>query len=270
MAKSYTTVLSIAGSDSIGGAGIQADIKTCTAYDVYAMTAITAVTAQNTYKVAGIQEMTPQFVRLQLETIFADVTPDTIKIGMLPDAEVALEVANFLTKKAADIPIVIDPVMVATAGDSLTKMGVAEVIISRLAPIATLITPNLPEAAVLALKTAIPDFSSLSAEDLAMNLSQRLGCNVLLKGGHAEECTQLEDILMMSDDVAYTFTHDRTDTVNTHGTGCSLSSAIACGLAKGLSLPEACGHAIDWLQHAIASGAEYEFGRGHGPVYFNA
>lgn len=269
MAECYTTVLSIAGSDSIGGAGIQADIKTCSAHGVYAMTAITAVTAQNTYKVAAIEELSPEFVRQQLETIFADVRPDAIKIGMLPDVEVAHEVALFLKKNATDIPIVVDPVMVATAGDALAKMGVADVIINEFVPIAALLTPNLPEAAVIALKTGLTDFEDLSAEDLAFNLQERLGCNILLKGGHSEDNDgELEDILMMTDDVCYSFTHEKIDTLNTHGTGCSLSSAIACGLAKGLSLPDACEQAIDWLQNAIAAGAVYEFGRGHGPVNF--
>lgn len=272
MAKRYTTVLSIAGSDSIGGAGIQADIKTCSAFDVYAMTAITAVTAQNTYKVADIHPVPSAFVREQLKSIFTDVVPDAIKIGMLPDAETAHEVARFLKVHAKDIPVVVDPVMVATAGDALAKTGVADIIINELVPISTLLTPNIPEAKVLIQKTGLTDIEDLSHEDLALNLQECLGCNVLLKGGHCIDNAdgELEDILMSNDDMTDSFIHEKIDTTNTHGTGCSLSSAIACGLAKGLTLTDACQHAIYWLQDAITAGADYEFGHGHGPVCFNA
>lgn len=266
MAKRYSTVLSIAGSDSIGGAGIQADIKTCSALGVYAMTALTALTAQNTFDVSSILPTSPDFILAQLQTILADVTPDAIKIGMLPDTDSALTVAEFLKTHASDIPIVLDPVMVATAGASLAKDGVADVIISHLAPLATLITPNIPEARFFADCLAIPFSQDYSVEGLASDIAVRLNSNLLLKGGHLEDSNLLTDILASPNGSIHRFSHPKIDTPNTHGTGCSLSSAIACGLAKGIPLPEACDTAISWLHQAIFAGAPFHFGHGHGPV----
>lgn len=268
MANHYTTLLSIAGSDSIGGAGIQADIKTCSAFGIYAMTAITAITAQNTFSVAAILPVTPDFVCSQLDAVFSDVKPDVIKIGMLPDGNTAAAIADYLRINARRIPLVVDPVMVATAGSSLATPEVAGVIIAQLAPLATLITPNIPEARVMARLLHIRLTDQSDGEQLASQLSAKLNTAILLKGGHTAtpDSGRLTDILATPDGRSHTFHHSKIISRNTHGTGCSLSSAIACGLAKGHTLPQACALAIEWLHRAITGGADYEFGHGHGPV----
>lgn len=257
----YTTVLSIAGSDSCGGAGIQADIKTCQALGVYAMTAITAVTAQNTCGVQGVEVIPPEMLRKQIEAVVTDIRPDAVKIGMVPTVANADVICECIERY--DLAnVVLDPVMVATSGDRLSGSAVMSKFKRCLNYKAALLTPNLPEAKAL---SGI-DFST--AEDsgvLISRLAKALDCPaVLLKGGHTEGDT-LTDVLFADGKIS-TFTHPRIHTPNTHGTGCSLSSAIAAFLAKGYCVTEACGLAIEWLSRAIEQGSRYAIGSGHGPV----
>lgn len=253
--KHYHTVLSIAGSDSIGGAGIQADIKTCTALGCYAMTAITAVTAQNTLGVLAFEPVSERLMRLQLKAVCSDVRPDAVKIGMVPTPEIANIIADAIEEYRLR-NIVVDPVMVSTSGCGLSSSPAIAALAERVFPHAALITPNLAEGAAL-LGGRAPD---------AKELSRAVGgVAVLLKGGHLEDSDILTDILhFQSRD--YEYSHPRLLTPNTHGTGCTLSSAIACALAQGMPLPQACGLAIQWLHKAIASGAGYAIGHGHGSV----
>lgn len=261
--KTYKTVLSIAGSDSIGEAGIQADIKTCCALGVYAMTAITAVTAQNTCGVACFEAVSPEMLEAQLDAVVSDVGIDAVKIGMIPDAASALVIARFLEKnKIADV--VTDPVMVATSGDSLTGDGVKEILLNRIFPLSRVVTPNIPEAVALSgLDIATADDMVASARVIAKS-----GCGaVLLKGGHSPQAGVVTDILYASEnDSVMTLRHAFVDTPNTHGTGCTLSSAVASFLAHGLSLDRAVARASGWVAEAIARGKDFEFGRGHGPL----
>ncbi len=260
-AMTYPTLLSIAGSDSIGGAGIQADIKAAMACGVYAMTCITAVTAQNTLGVRSIFPVSPAMVASQLDTIAEDVIPGAVKIGMLPDAAVAKVVAAELLSHGLR-NIVCDPVMVATSGDSLSEDSedFLEILPRDIFSSCVLITPNIQEAEKL-LNDKVVDI-----EDSAKMLFDKFGCNVLLKGGHLE-APECKDVL-----VTYygtkCFVHPKIRTVNSHGTGCALSSAIASGLAKGLELEEAVDEGISFICRAIEKGADFKFGRGHGPLNF--
>lgn len=253
--KHYHTVLSIAGSDSIGGAGIQADIKTCTALGCYAMTAITAITAQNTLGVNGFEPVSHEMMRMQLEAVCEDITPDAVKIGMVPTPEIAGIIADAIEKYNLK-NVVVDPVMVSTSGCDLSSSPAVATLAKRVFPLATVITPNLTEAEVLL----------SSAQPSAKALSEAFGgISALLKGGHEDSADEITDTLCMHGQT-YDYRHQRIFTPNTHGTGCTLSSAIACGLAKGLSLPDACGEAITWLHKAIAAGADYMIGHGRGSV----
>lgn len=257
----YTTVLSIAGSDSSGGAGIQADIKTCHALGVYAMTAITAVTAQNTCGVQAVEVIPPEMLKKQIEAVVTDIRPDAVKIGMVPTVESAGVICECIEHYGLT-NVVLDPVMVATSGDRLSGSEVMSEFKRCLNYKAALLTPNLPEAEAL---SGI-DFSvAKNPVELILPLAKALDCSaVLLKGGHTE-CDNLTDVLLADGKIS-TFTHPRIDTPNTHGTGCSLSSAIAAYLAKGFSVTEACGMAIEWLSRAIEQGSHYSIGHGHGPV----
>lgn len=258
--KKYATMLTIAGSDSIGGAGIQADIKTCCAHDVYAMTAITAVTAQNTLGVNSYSAVGPKLLREQLDAVCADVRPDAVKIGMVPDAESAAVIADVIERYEL-ANIVVDPVMVATSGHALSDDSAMGVMCDRVFSHATVLTPNMPEARTLMRGAA----EQLPMAEWASWLADRyLAHAVLLKGGHGEEDT-VEDILW-SEGKQRVFAHQRIHTPNTHGTGCSLSSAIACNLALGKNVTEAVKDAIYWLSRAIEAGADYAIGHGHGPV----
>lgn len=261
--KTYSRVLTIAGSDSGGGAGIQADLKTFSANGCYGMSVITALTAQNTVGVSGIHAVPVEFVRSQMEAVLSDIGTDAVKIGMLFSPELIKAVAGEL-KRFNISNIVLDPVMVATSGDKLLQDEAIEALKEFLVPVADIITPNLPEASVM-LEREIRSMEMLdeAARDLC-----RLGCkNVLIKGGHLEG-RQSDDCLFLGNkDQKVAFPAARITTKNTHGTGCTLSSAIASGLAKGLDIPEAVKAAKEYITGAIAAGAEYVIGKGHGPVH---
>lgn len=260
--KHYPVVLSIAGSDSVGGAGIQADIKTCTALGAYAMTAITAITAQNTQGVRGYSAVTPQLLRDQLDAVLEDVSVDAVKIGMVPDrgcVEVIAQVINDYGLRN----VVLDPVAVATSGDRLSDLEAPRAVAELLFPLADIVTPNIPEA-MLYLDLMEPR----DAAELARGLASRYGMRaVLVKGGHADGATVMRDVLLVRGERdLVSINSERVDTVNTHGTGCSLSSAIAAWLAKGDGLVEAVAKAKKFVTAAIYYGAEYKLGHGHGPI----
>lgn len=251
------TALTIAGSDSSGGAGIQADIKTMTANGVYAMSAITALTAQNTTGVYGILEVTPEFLANQLDCIFTDIRPDAVKTGMVSSSALIEVIAQKLTQYKAE-NLVIDPVMVATSGAKLISDEAIETLKGKLLGLATLITPNIPEAQVLS------GMDIRTAEDMeraAKAIYEAYGCAVLCKGGH-----QLNDAndLLYSKEGARWYHGRRIANPNTHGTGCTLSSAIASNLAKGYSLDEAVERAKAYISGALA--AMLDLGKGSGPM----
>ena len=251
------TALTIAGSDSSGGAGIQADIKTMIANGVYAMSAITALTAQNTTGVTGIMEVTPEFLEEQLDNIFTDIRPDAVKIGMVSSGSLIRAIAGKLTQYQAE-NIVVDPVMVATSGAKLISDEAVQALKEYLLPMAAVLTPNVPEAEVLA---GIPVKSEGDMETAAEIISETYHCAVLLKGGH-----QLNDAndLLFRDGTAKWFRGKRIDNPNTHGTGCTLSSAIASNLAKGFALEESVERAKDYISGAL--GAMLDLGKGSGPM----
>lgn len=262
MKKTYKRVLTIAGSDSGGGAGIQADLKTIAANGCYGMSVITALTAQNTTGVFGIHPVPVAFVRQQLKTVLSDIGSDAIKIGMLFSSELIEMIAAEL-KILATGNIVLDPVMVATSGDKLLKDEAVVSLKNSLIPVANLITPNLPEASVL-LGREITTKKEL--KDAAVELSE-LGCpNVLIKGGHLEEGDCYDLLYMAANREVRTYPVKRIETNNNHGTGCTLSSAIASGLAGGLSIDAAVAAGKDYITGAIQSGSKYTIGSGHGPV----
>jgi hydroxymethylpyrimidine/phosphomethylpyrimidine kinase len=260
--KTYPTVLSIAGSDSIGGAGVQADIKSCCAQGAYAMTVITALTAQNTCGVTCVEPTSTEMLRAQLQAVFTDVLPDAVKIGMVPNGGSLQMIAE--TLRRYQVPaVVVDPVLVSTSGRRLSSEDYPTLLRKQLIPLSTLITPNLPEAAAL---TGVLAHTPTEMSVLAQQMSADYGIAVLLKGGHLSDTEQLTDVLALPDGTLETFSHPYLSTPNTHGTGCSLSSAIAARLAQGDSLTEAVRTAIRWLSGAIAAGAEYQLGKGHGPI----
>lgn len=259
--KKYDTVLTIAGSDPSGGAGIEADIKTISAHGCYASTVITAVVNENTQGVYGIHPIPVDMVVGQIESVLTDIGADAVKIGMLYSAELVSAVASVLRKH--DVKnIVVDPVMVATSGDALMKAGIAEALKSELFPIARIITPNIPEAETLTgLKISNVDEMKDASDVLSVN-----GLSVLLKGGHLD-ADKLVDVLCDAEDEAFLeFPSDKIVTKNTHGTGCTLSSAIASNLAKGKRLLGAVTASKQYIDAAIKAGADYEIGKGHGPV----
>ena len=251
------TALTIAGSDSSGGAGIQADIKTMLANGVYAMSAVTALTAQNTRGVTGIMEVTPEFLGEQLDNIFTDIRPDAVKIGMVSASSLIRVIAGKLKEYQAE-NIVVDPVMVATSGAKLISDEAVLALKEELLPMATVLTPNVPEAEVLA---GMPVKTEADMETAAKWISETYHCGVLLKGGH-----QLNDAndLLYRDGSARWFRGKRIDNPNTHGTGCTLSSAIASNLAKGFSLEESVERAKDYISGAL--GAMLDLGQGSGPM----
>ena len=260
----YRTVLSIAGSDSIGGAGIQADIKTCCSIGVYAMTAITALTSQNTMGVRAVMPTPADVLRSQLDAIFEDVTPDAVKIGMIPNSECAEVIADVLEKFLPE-KIVIDPVMIATSGDSLSSESSIKVLKNRLLPLASIVTPNIPEAEAL---TGLLICQKGDIKEAANHILNEYCCqSVLIKGGHfCPEDTLITDYFLHHESTEVLFNRPRIDTKNTHGTGCSLSSAIASYLAKGHNITNSVKFALQWEFKAIRNGADYIFGHGHGPI----
>lgn len=253
--------LTIAGSDSSGGAGIQADLKTFSAFGVYGASVITALTAQNTRGVSGVHQVPVAFIRAQFEAVMSDLAVTAIKTGMLGDAPTVRTVATCLASRPA-IPVVVDPVMVATSGDVLLDADAITAVRNVLIPRAALITPNLPEAAKLL------DTSVAATEDEIIDQGralQRLGCPaVLIKGGHGTGSDAV-DILVTGDEV-HRFVRPRVATKNSHGTGCTLSAAIAAGLAEGQGLLAAVEAAKEYVWHALVSGAGRDIGYGHGPV----
>ncbi|MBR4151083.1 MAG: bifunctional hydroxymethylpyrimidine kinase/phosphomethylpyrimidine kinase [Firmicutes bacterium] len=254
------TALSIAGSDSCGGAGIQADIKTMTMNGVYAMSAITALTAQNTTGVRGIQDVTPDFLGLQLDAVFEDIFPDAVKIGMVSSSELIEVIAERLRFYGAR-NIVVDPVMIATSGSALIKTDAVETLMRELLPLATVVTPNISEAEVLS-GMKIADAADM--EKAAAAINKAFGCAVLLKGGHS--VNDANDLLY-ADGEAFWFNGKRIDNPNTHGTGCTLSSAIASNLAKGYDLRTSIKRAKDYISGALS--AMLDLGRGSGPMQHN-
>ena len=251
------TALTIAGSDSSGGAGIQADIKTMTANGVYAMSAVTALTAQNTTGVTDILESTPHFLGEQLDAIFTDIFPDAVKIGMVSSADLIVVIAEKLKQYKAK-NIVVDPVMVATSGAKLLRDDAVEALCRELLPLAAVLTPNIPEAEILSGMT-ITDAAGMEAA--AKYISEQYGCAVLCKGGH--KVNDADDLLWRNGCGKW-FHGRRIDNPNTHGTGCTLSSAIASNLAKGYDLDAAVKRAKDYISGALA--AMLDLGRGSGPM----
>ena len=249
--------LTIAGSDSSGGAGIQADIKTMTVNGVYAMSAITAMTAQNTIGVRSILESTPDFLREQIDAVFEDIYPNAVKIGMVASAELIEVIADRLTYYKAE-NIVVDPVMVATSGSELMKSNAVKVLMQRLLPIATLVTPNIPEARVL---SNMEISTRADMEKAAKYIGDSYDCAVLLKGGHS--INDANDLLYSKGRFKW-FCGKRIDNPNTHGTGCTLSSAIASNLAKGYDLETAIQGAKDYVSGALS--AMLDLGKGSGPM----
>jgi hydroxymethylpyrimidine/phosphomethylpyrimidine kinase len=257
----YVRVLTIAGSDSGGGAGIQADLKTFTALGCYGMTAITALTAQNTQGVSGIHAVAPEFLKAQLQSVLDDIGVDAVKIGMLHAPEIVRVVAWAIDHYRLR-QVVLDPVMVATSGDRLIEQATVEVLRQELFPRATLITPNLDEAALL-LGHAIPAAEAL--ESAAQALLDQGAQAVLLKGGHLPG-DWVTDLLLEPGRAPVRLQSARILSRNVHGTGCTLSSAVACYLAQGLPLAEAVGQARAYILEAIRAGASVRTGQGHGPL----
>ena len=261
--KKYCRVLTIAGSDSGGGAGIQADLKTIGANGCYGTSVITALTAQNTVGVSGIHGVPAKFVRRQMEAVLTDIGTDAVKIGMLFSPELIAVVAEQL-KKYAVANIVLDPVMISQSGDKPLQDAVTDALKSQLIPMASLITPNLPAASVLLGR-------EITSMDMVYDAAKELcglGCaNVLIKGGHFGGESS-DDWLYMGgrDEMIFLFAK-RIETHNNHGTGCSLSSAIAAGLARGDSIITAVRNAKQYTTGAIAAGAAYTLGKGHGPIH---
>ncbi len=250
-------ILTIAGSDSSGGAGIQADIKTVTAHGMYAMSAITALTAQNTTGVYGVLDTPPEFVAQQLDCVFSDIVPDAVKIGMVSSSAIIKIIAEKLEEHEAK-NIVVDPVMVSTSGSRLLSEEALDALITQLLPLGTVITPNVPEAEVLC------GFAIQDKEDMlraAASIAGKLGCAVLVKGGHLRG--DAADVLYEKGQ-AFWFQQPRVDNPNTHGTGCTLSSAIACNLAESRTLRESIRRAKAYLTGALKAGLD--LGKGSGPL----
>lgn len=251
------TALTIAGSDSSGGAGIQADIKTMTAHGIYAMSVITALTAQNTLGVSGIETVSPDFVKAQMDAVFNDIYPDAVKIGMLSGTDIIRTVSESLIKYKAK-NVVLDPVMTATSGSVLTKMESVNTMKESLFPLATIITPNIPEAELL---TSMKIDSVDKMIQAGQMLYDKYHVACLIKGGHSEG--DATDILVGNMGIK-TYTEKRIDNDNTHGTGCTLSSAIASNLAMGMNLEDAVSKAKGYISGALS--ANLNLGRGHGPL----
>jgi hydroxymethylpyrimidine/phosphomethylpyrimidine kinase len=254
--------LTIAGSDSSGGAGIQADLKTFAALGVYGASVITALTAQNTRGVTGIHQVPAEFVTAQIDAVFADLDVKAVKIGMVAQLATIDAIAADL-KRCSPKHIVLDPVMVATSGDRLLAAEAVDALRTKLIPLASLITPNLPEAA------ALLDEAVASTEAAIASQGRRLlamGCPaVLIKGGHGQDAESID--YLVSGTGTITLAAPRIATKNTHGTGCSLSSAIAAGLAKGEDMETAVRHAKAWISAAIAAADRLGVGHGHGPIH---
>ena len=259
--RTYRTVLSIAGSDSIGGAGIQADLKTFSALGVYGMTAITALTAQNTQSVLHIMPASEQNLQLQLDAVFTDVVPDAVKIGMLHN-EALIDVVIKAIDRYRPRNIVLDPVMISTSGCALLSPTSVDLLKNELMPRCNIVTPNLLEAQALA-GHKITDIQSLYAAGEELT---KLCAAVLIKGGHSEGNDVSDYLFEVGKECPECYTIRRVETVNTHGTGCTLSSAIAANLALGYDLHTSVARAKDYISKAISEGADVAFGLNNGPV----
>ena len=258
--KKIKTTLTIAGSDSCGGAGIQADIKTITMNGVYAMSVITALTAQNTLGVKAIAELTPEFLKAQLDAVFEDIFPDSIKVGMVYSKELIKVISDAFERYKAK-NIVIDPVMISTSGSALINTDAVNTLLTQLLPLSTLVTPNIPEA------EALSDIKINNSDDMIKSaelINRRCGCSVLLKGGHC--IGEANDLLYEKGNITW-FRARRINNTNTHGTGCTLSSAIASNLAKELSLKDSVEKAKSYITDALNAGLD--LGRGSGPLMHN-
>ena len=254
------TALSIAGSDSSGGAGIQADLKTMTMNGVFAMTAVTALTAQNTTGVKSILESTPEFLADQIDSVFEDIRPDSVKIGMVASKELIKVIADKLSFYKAE-NIVVDPVMVATSGAKLLQDDAIESLVTYLLPLATVVTPNIPEAEILSGMEIRDKDGMITA---AKYIGDKYNCAVLLKGGHS--VNDANDLLYSKDEFHW-FEGKRINNSNTHGTGCTLSSAIASNLAKGFDLPTSVKRSKDYISGALSF--MLDLGKGSGPMAHN-
>lgn len=259
--KRYPVALTIAGSDSGGGAGIQADLKTFSALGVYGTSVITAITAQNTQGVSAVESVSPEMVRAQAEAVFSDICVDAVKIGMLHSPEIIRTVAALLdAHKPAHV--ILDPVMIATSGDKLIQDDCVNLILTELFPKATLVTPNLDEAEFLT-GMKIHDTETL---ELAGRKLLSYGCKaVLMKGGHLPS-ENMTDLLICQDGTITCFSEKKIESRNTHGTGCTFSSAIAAHLSHGLDLNEAVAKSKTFITKAIYHGAQIQTGKGHGPL----
>ncbi len=262
MKKKYNRVLTIAGSDSGGGAGIQADIKAISAMECYAASAITAVTVQNTIGVQVVHPVPLDILEGQIEAVLSDIGADAIKIGMLHSTEVVKIVAQKI-KQYGIKNVVLDPVMVSTSGHRLIEESAVEVIQEHLIPLARVLTPNVPEAEILIGKEITGE---CNFEETAKELAHRYGVSVLLKAGHLSGDVLTDYFYNNEDDTLTLLPSRRVETRNTHGTGCTLSSALAAALAKGEDLKDAAKSAKKYIEQAIIAGADYEIGHGHGPV----
>lgn len=262
MVQKYYRVLTIAGSDSGGGAGIQADIKAISAMGCYATTAITAVTVQNTIGVQAVLPVPLDILEGQIDAVLSDIGTDAIKIGMLHSAEVVNLVANKI-KQYGITNVVLDPVMVSTSGHQLIEENAIEHIKQRLIPLARVITPNIPEAEIL---TGCKITGEQNFKDIARKLSNNKSISVLLKAGHLDGDTLVDYFYNAEEDTFTLLPSKRVNTRNTHGTGCTLSSAFASALARGENLTMAALSAKHFIEQAIISGADIEIGHGHGPV----
>lgn len=260
MKTTIKTALTIAGSDSSGGAGIQADIKTMTCNGIYAMSAITALTAQNTTGVTKIMEVSPDFLKEQIKDVVEDIFPDAVKTGMVSSSELIKTIAESI-KEFKLKNIVVDPVMVATSGAKLISDNAIETLKNELLPLATVITPNIPEAEVLCGSKIT---SEKDMENAAKSINEKFGCAVLLKGGH--NLNDANDFLF-DGKIGTWFYGKRINNPNTHGTGCTLSSAIASNLAKGYPLEKSVKNAKDYLSNAL--NAMLDLGKGSGPLAHN-
>lgn len=261
--KTYKRVLTIAGSDSGGGAGIQADIKSISACGCYAASAITAITVQNTLGVEAVQGLPPEIIGGQIDAVLSDIGADAIKIGMLHSSEVVLTVKEALLRNHAQ-NIVLDPVMVSTSGHRLIEESAIDTLTSELMSLARVITPNIPEAEILLGNKKLTQQAELP--DAAKELAEKFGVSVLLKAGHLTEDELVDIFYDHETHMLYRLPSVRVHTKNTHGTGCTLSSAFAAMLARGYKLPEAATAAKHYINQAIIAGADYQIGHGHGPV----
>ena len=261
--RQYHKVLTIAGSDSGGGAGIQADLKTMAAIGCYGMSVITALTAQNTRGVSGIHPVPPPFAADQIAAVFSDIGADAVKIGMLYSAQLIEVIARQLKKYGAE-NIVLDPVMVAQSGDKLLQDDAVQAIQEYLMPLADVVTPNIPEAEVL-LNRSIPGLEGM--QTAAKALAGHGSRSILIKGGHLEDGDSTDLLYLAGEDRFVRLAAKRIASKNNHGTGCTLSSAIASYLARGNDIENAVRKAKTYIQNAIRAGADYTIGHGHGPVH---